>query len=217
MPILLPIVCSTLLIYALYPMQKWSFHRLVALAGALVWGGMAFMIALNLQTGLVAVTGLEIIDIRLGAAPLLEEILKASLLLLPLARGRLTSPAMGILYGFTIGLGFALGESLYIASLTPEMALTIGMTRLFSTHLMHGAGTALIGLALATGVRRLWVVALALAVGLHALFNTLNIYLDGSLRLIVLVGIGVACAFVIQMLINSRRLHSLNPAVVYAE
>ena len=216
MSVILPIVLSGLLIHMLYPLQRWTGMRRFALVGSLVWGIVAFVVALQIQTHLMSTAGLTIDDIRLGIAPVLEELLKAGLLVLLFYRRRF-NPVMGIIYGFAIGVGFALAESLYFASLTPELALSVGMTRIFSTNLMHGAGTAVIGLALGVRDWRMSLIGGSLAIGLHALFNALNYHLNGNVRLVVLVGLGVACAFAIQYLINSRRIHRLHPAVAVAD
>ena len=118
-------------------------------------------------------------------APIVEEILKSLLLLYFVRQPDFTYFVDGAIYGFAIGVAFAVVENLlYLSQLPPTAHLLTGLglavTRAFSTSLMHGSASALVGVALGRfrfGRGRTRFAALALgwgaAMALHLAFNNL--------------------------------------------
>ncbi|MBI3150790.1 MAG: PrsW family intramembrane metalloprotease [Chloroflexi bacterium] len=113
-------------------------------------------------------------------APILEEILKAIILISLVQRADFNYVVDGALYGFGAGIGFAIIENVEYVTGNPEIALTVAIARVFSTNLVHATASGLIGTALA--YRRgdsSWRGWLAIAggyvvsMGLHMIFNTM--------------------------------------------
>ncbi len=114
-------------------------------------------------------------------APIVEEFAKA--LGLGLARRRMVEVEDGIIYGAAVGLGFAATEN-FVYGLTAlaaggfnEAVLTISV-RVFSSMLLHGSASAIIGYGYGLAMRRGGVAFEALphyigAVLLHAAYNFL--------------------------------------------
>ena len=145
--IVLVTAASTAILYALYLLiQPNRIHLLLA---AIVLGALAFGIALGIHDVLLSTGILTLKQIQLFSAPLLEEILKAALLVMFMMRIKAIQPGEGAFYGFAVGVGFAILESaVYILS-DPSQALTVAVARSVSVNLMHGIGIALVGYGMA--------------------------------------------------------------------
>ena len=111
-------------------------------------------------------------------APASEELLKALVLVALIRTHRIGFLVDAAIFGFAVGIGFAMAENLYYLHLVPDATLGTWIVRGFGTALMHGGATAIFGLmGLAMVERRPgpWVQAflpgLALAILLHSGFN----------------------------------------------
>ena len=165
------------------------------------WGGIAYFLAVLTNRTIVrfGLADWETI-IRFGA-PIIEEILKALFLLYLVRRPQFTYSVDGAVYGFASGIGFAVFENYEYVTSTPELALAVALQRVFSTNLIHGSSSAIMGITL--GVFRLetsgsrWFILLSglgLAIGQHMLFN--NMVSRGT-YLVVAVGAGlIATAYI---------------------
>ncbi len=202
---------SLLLIALLSAFYLWLLRLLYIhihpglLAGALLWGGVSFGLALLLQTTLRDGALLDRTGIHLFSAPVLEEALKALPLLL-LVRLQRSRPA--VIYGFAIGLGFAFAESALYLTTNPESSLGMALARVVSVHLIHGFGTGLVGLL--AGRMRWALAAFVLAAAVHAGFNWLALTLHGSLLIVsgAYAGIG---SMIVLLLLASRTLQQSSP------
>jgi len=137
-------------------------------------------------------------------APIVEEILKSLVLVYYVRRPDFTYFVDGAIYGFTVGTTFGLLENLlYISRIqgdpSTSTALALALTRAFSTSLMHGSASALVGVALGRlrfgrGLTRLASVGIGLsaAIVLHLAFNNLISQNLGILTVVlaVLLGLG---------------------------
>jgi len=146
------------------------------------WGLVAFGLAYGANTlafEAMGSTRAAETALRTTVAPIVEEILK-SVILIVLAR-RMTYFVDGAIYGFAAGIAFSILENFLYLSRAPGGAAGGQMlARAFSTCLMHGSASALVGIAIGRyryghGTGRLlsallgWVVA----IGLHMAFNRL--------------------------------------------
>jgi RsiW-degrading membrane proteinase PrsW (M82 family) len=111
-------------------------------------------------------------------APVLEELLKALVVVALVRAHRIGFLVDAAICGFAVGTGFGVAENLYYLHLFPGAGLGLFLVRGFGTALMHGGATAIVGvLGLASLERRpdAWVRAflpgLLLAVVLHSAFN----------------------------------------------
>ena len=152
-----------------------------AIALAFSWGAASVFIALCAYRLIRQGVGdLGEAPLFLYIAPILEETLKALVLLYLIRRPTFTYFVDGAVYGFAVGIGFAVFENyLYIfQNIGIESGAALG--RVLSTNLMHAGAGAIVGISL--GVSRFrrfhrrvfYVIAgLLLAILLHAAFNRL--------------------------------------------
>ena len=163
------------------------------------WGVVAFFLSLATNTFIVSSVIRDYTLVVTVIGPTVEEIYKSLLLIYLVRRSDFTYFVDGAIYGFAIGIGFAVIENLfYLSSGASDQGLLVALSRVFSTSLMHGSATALVGISLGRqrfghGMhRRLaallgWVAAIAL----HITFNTIVSQQSGVLSLVILVGIGL--------------------------
>lgn len=112
------------------------------LAGLL--GGSAMgLLGYVANSTLLDLTGMDHLPFAYGVAPLVEEALKASLVLWFLGSGRAGFLVDAAILGFAVGAGFSLLENLYYLSRLPDAPLIVWIIRGFGTALMHGGCTAI--------------------------------------------------------------------------
>lgn len=146
----------------------------------LICGLGAYLIAAQLNPFIVNLLGLSRVELVRYVAPVLEEILKALALVYLVNRADFNYIVDGVLYGFGVGIGFAIIENVeYLQSASLSVVLILALARVFSTNLMHATSSGLIGTALAyhrgTPDKRQggWVIAggYLIAILFHAIFN----------------------------------------------
>jgi len=111
-------------------------------------------------------------------APVVEELLKAAIVVLLIRTHRIGFLVDAAIVGFAAGTGFALVENLLYLRIAPDAPLGAWLVRGFGTAIMHGGATALfgvMGLALVEKWGRARIIAFApgfvAAVALHSAFN----------------------------------------------
>ncbi len=136
-------------------------------------------------------------------APLLEELLKALVLIYLIFQPRFRYPVDGAIYGFAVGIGFAMSENLfvYLGRSTGSVVLVGAISRVLSATLMHATASALVGYALGqvrrteaqAGRLRWGAVGVGSAVVVHMLYNNLvsRGILQGAALLLVAIVWGV--------------------------
>ncbi|WKZ37527.1 MAG: PrsW family glutamic-type intramembrane protease [Anaerolineales bacterium] len=146
----------------------------------LIWGLVAYYFAAQINPAMVNagwVTWDQVVRIT---APIVEELLKALILIYLVQRADFNYVVDGALYGFGAGIGFAIIENYEYVMGNPEIALTVAVARVFSTNLVHATASGLIGTALAyrrgdSGSRG-WLVVLfgyIFSISIHMAFNTM--------------------------------------------
>jgi protease PrsW len=133
-------------------------------------------------------------------APMIEEVLKSLILVYAVRRPNFTYFVDGAIYGFAAGTGFAVLENLlYLSHAGAAGGVGVSVSRAFSTALMHGSASALVGVALGRrrfgrGFSRIASLLLgwAAAIALHITFNNLISTNMGTLTLVLamLIGLG---------------------------
>jgi RsiW-degrading membrane proteinase PrsW (M82 family) len=81
------------------------------------------------------------------AAPLIEELLKGSVLVWLITRHRIAFLVDAAICGFAVGAGFAIIENIFYLMVLPDAALGVWIVRGFGTAIMHGGVTAIFGMA----------------------------------------------------------------------
>jgi RsiW-degrading membrane proteinase PrsW (M82 family) len=164
----------------------------------LVWGMVAFMLAFQANTFAVGFVGRSLLVTLV--APMIEEMLKSLILIYKVRRPDFTYFVDGAVYGFAAGTGFAVLENLlYLSGAGAAGGVGVAVSRAFSTALMHGSASALVGVCLGRlrfgrGFSRVASLLLgwAAAMTLHITFNNLISTNMGVLTLVlaVLIGLG---------------------------
>jgi RsiW-degrading membrane proteinase PrsW (M82 family) len=111
-------------------------------------------------------------------APVVEEAVKAGLVIALVRANRIGFLVDAAIYGFAIGTGFALVENLVYWSTLAGGSWSLWLVRGFGTAIMHGGCTAIVGIAgkalsdrgtwPAAGA---WATAIAIAAVIHSFFN----------------------------------------------
>lgn len=177
-----------LALYAIYRLDRYGTRafRLVALCTA--WGIVATRVALAVNTAVLdsgLVAGPTITRV---VAPAVEEVAKGLIIAYLVLRPRFTYFVDGAIYGFAVGIGFAVAENYHYLWNHQATALTLATGRVVSTNLMHASTTALTGIGMALArfapsARRqlgIGLAGLGLAMLLHVAFNTLVTRFSGS-------------------------------------
>jgi RsiW-degrading membrane proteinase PrsW (M82 family) len=195
-------VLFLLIIYILDLYASRTF-RLVTLC--FVWGtgggiGLAYLINTYIAVPLIEELRLDYFLLYIVFAPIVEEAVKVLPLVYISRRPEFTYFVDGATYGFASGIGFSITENFLYMSRNPSVALPLALIRAFSTCLMHGASTALVGAAIGRlrlhpHLRRrlMMTAALIFAVLVHAFFNTSVVAapIDESTEILTVVGIGL--------------------------
>ncbi len=168
------------------------------------WGLLSASLSFLLNTLLIRNFHLDFNTFSHFIAPVVEELLKAFMILLLLRRGKIGFMIDGAIYGFSIGAAFSLAENIYylIQYAGTGAGIMTWITRGFGTAVMHGGTTALFAI-LAAGSdhrRRSRILSgatgLILAILVHTLFNYLTVHpLAATLFIILFIPLALVVSF----------------------
>jgi len=171
---LIPLV-TLYVIYAL-DLYKMGAFRTVLLCFA--WGGIAFLLARTVNRYVYFQGLVTLENIPRYFAPVAEELLKALILVYLVRRQNFTYFVDGAIYGFAIGIGFAIFENYEYILANSGAGFGTAVSRVISTNLIHASATALVGVAFGlarfrrTAGHFIWLATgLCAAILLHGLFN----------------------------------------------
>ncbi len=180
------------------------------------WGIAAFFLALQANNLALGVIGYSLVVTVFG--PVCEEVLKSLILVYYVRRADFTYFVDGAILGFAAGTGFAVVENmLYLGQGGGEASLLVAFSRGFSTSLMHGSASALVGVSLGRlrfgrGMSRIAAIILGwgAAMTLHLTFNNMINDPSGSLTLLLAVvlglgGVGLNAGFILWGLQEEKR------------
>ncbi len=172
----------------------------------MVWGVIAYMLAAEINPAMINSGLFPRLTVIRVAGPIVEEFLKALILIYLVQRADFNYVVDGALYGFGAGIGFAIIENYEYVVGHSEAALLVAVARVFSTNLVHATGSGVIGTALAyrrgDSSRRGWVVILigyVFSMGMHILFNTM---VNTGVALFIAIGYGLLGVAVIWQVIR---------------
>lgn len=205
---------------AFLALVRWlDLYSSESMKGVLVcfgWGLVAFLLALEINSFVAEWVGFGLAVTLL--APIIEEVCKSLILIYYVRRTDFTYFVDGAIYGFAAGTCFAVLENLfYLSSADADTGLALAFGRAFSTALMHGSATALVGIALGRmrfgrGASRIVSLLLgwAAAMTLHITFNNVvNLQLGLLTQLLAIVlglgGVGLVIVFIFWGLAQERR------------
>lgn len=195
-------------LYIIYTLDLYKTGAFRSVLMCFVWGGAAFAGAFFTNRAIfqneLATRGTIIMFI----APVVEEILKALVLVYLVRRPNFTYFVDGAIYGFAAGMGFAVFENYEYILEAGDAGLGTAISRVISTNLVHASASALVGVALglsrfrkALGKLGLLLGGLAAAILLHMAFNNVVWRVDSDLLLVYSAVIGVGAAGFIAFLI----------------
>lgn len=135
-----------LFLVGLRVLDSYKLLSLPRVAGAIVAGATIALLSWVFNAISLQALGLDPALVRRYLAPAIEEVLKASLLVVAIRTNRVGFLVDAGLFGFTIGTGFALAENAYYAWALGTASLPLWVARGFGTAVLHGATTALVGI-----------------------------------------------------------------------
>lgn len=173
-----------------------------------VWGIAAYALAYLVQSNLIHGGILTKDQVVRYLAPILEEILKGAILFYLVRRTDFTYFVDGAIYGFTVGIGFAIVENFEYVISNPSAAVSLALMRVLSTNLIHATASGMIGIALgysrfersSSSRRRLTLVfGTLIAMAIHMTFNNL---VSNRAPLLVAIFLGLGGGFVIYLIMR---------------
>jgi len=196
-------------IYLIFALDLFGTGKGTTILICLLWGafgavGLAYLIN-RFSADMIGVTNTITLT-----APFTEELLKALVLLYFIRRPTFRYFVDGAVYGFAVGMGFAITENLFYIFIDSDgEVLSLIIKRALSSSLMHGFASAILGISLGLmrrvdGWRRVllpfW--GLALAISIHLVYNNIVTRLKGTDLLLVAFGVGIGGSLLIAALIT---------------
>jgi RsiW-degrading membrane proteinase PrsW (M82 family) len=217
---LIAILLPLLFLYVVYALDLYSSGSFRTVAVCFAWGLVAFGLSYGLNTavkeglleGPLGMDQFRALTVTVVlVAPIVEELAKSLILIYLGRRPDFTYFVDGAIYGFAAGIAFSILENFfYIAQAGggSQGAMAV-VSRSFSTCLMHGSASALVGAAIGRfryehGRSRLIsaVVGWAAAIVLHSVFNRVVEFASGPGFLLGAVGLGAGGVGLIAIFIR---------------
>jgi RsiW-degrading membrane proteinase PrsW (M82 family) len=172
---LAPVAC---LLGALVALDSYKLVSLKAVLAVLAAGAAMAGVAYAINGEILARNDVGFVAFTRYVAPIVEELLKAAIVVLLVRTHRVGFLVDAAIVGFAAGTGFALVENLLYLRIAPDAPLGSWMVRGFGTAIMHGGATAIfavMGLAMVERAGRASLASFApgfaAAVVLHSAFN----------------------------------------------
>jgi len=121
-------------------------YKLVSLRWVLIIilvGGLCAAISYFINDAAAEALGLSRLVLARYVAPIIEEIIKALVLVFLLRTHRIGFLVDAAIFGFAVGAGFAIFENLYYLRVLPDAHIGVWIVRGFGTAIMHGGVTAM--------------------------------------------------------------------------
>ena len=137
---LLPVL---IFIVALLWMDSYKLVRLKTVLAVIAVGGLTAWAALHLNGLLIGALSLELREYSRYVAPLMEETLKAMVIVSLFRSSRIGFLVDAAIMGFAVGTGFALVENLFYLQNLGSANMAVWLVRGFGTAIMHGGVAAM--------------------------------------------------------------------------
>lgn len=135
-----PVILFLLLLIYL---DSFKLVKYLDLFTCLIWGMISAGISYVINTVLYNLVQINFISYSRFVAPVVEELLKASLIIFIIYRGKIGFLIDGAILGFAVGAGFSIVENIYYLNNLESSNLTLWIARGFGTALMHGSCTSI--------------------------------------------------------------------------
>lgn len=172
---LLPVIVFLLL---LVYMDSYSMVRMRLVLAMLLAGGVVAGVCYLLNGQLLHLSGLDLNRYSRWIAPIVEESLKALVVVWLFRTHRVGFLVDSAILGFAVGAGFAVIENFYYLYLASDTSLVVWIVRGFGTAMMHGGVVAIFAVVSQTLAERSLAVrplhclpGWLIAVSVHSIFN----------------------------------------------
>ncbi|MGH8182466.1 MAG: PrsW family glutamic-type intramembrane protease [Rhodanobacteraceae bacterium] len=172
---LLPVIMFLLLLVYLDTYRMVRMRLILAMLAA---GGAVAVACYILNGELMDLLGMNLTHYSRWVAPIVEETLKALVVLWLFGTHRIGFLVDSIILGFAVGAGFAVVENFYYLYLDHNTTLTLWIVRGFGTAVMHGGVVAIFAVVTQTLAERSvdvrpvhCVPGLLAAIAVHSIFN----------------------------------------------
>lgn len=140
---LLPVV---LFLAAMRLFDSYKLVQLRVTLGVIAAGALAAGVSYLVSSAVLDNVAIEFKLYSRYVAPLIEELLKAAIVVWLIRRHRVAFLVDAAICGFAVGAGFAMVENVYFLRMLPDAPLGTWIVRGFGTAIMHGGATALFGI-----------------------------------------------------------------------
>jgi protease PrsW len=145
--IFIAVVVPVLATYFIFKLDPFGTGKGSTVSVCLAWGALgAFGFAYIVNQLTVPLIGEARVDAI--SAPIIEEFLKLLILVYFIQMSQFRYVVDGAVYGFAVGVGFAITENLLYLSNHSDVALTLAISRVLSSSLMHATASATVGIHL---------------------------------------------------------------------
>jgi RsiW-degrading membrane proteinase PrsW (M82 family) len=165
-------------LFVLVHLDSFKLVRLGFVLQMLVVGAALAGVSYVVNSALARNFSIDITNYTRFGAPVVEEILKASALMVLFAMNRIGFRVDAAIIGFAIGTGFSMAENAYLLHVLTQANLTVWIFRGFGTAMMHGGTTAIFAVMAQTLIEKRpklgpvdLLPGLAVAILLHSAFN----------------------------------------------
>jgi len=172
---LLPVV---IFLVVLVYMDSYKLVGLKAVLWVIGLGGLTAWAALHINGWIISAAGMDLQQYSRYVAPVVEELLKALIIIYLFRTSRIGFLVDAAIMGFAVGAGFALVENFYYIQVHPEASMAVWIVRGFGTAIMHGGVTAIFAILSQTLTERrmkinpvYYLPGLLIASFMHSVFN----------------------------------------------
>jgi RsiW-degrading membrane proteinase PrsW (M82 family) len=172
---LLPVCCF---LAALVYLDSYKLVPMRWILGTIGFGCITAVVSYPLNGGIGGLLDIEFLTLTRYVAPVVEEALKALLIVALIRNNRIGFLVDAAIFGFAVGAGFAIFENLFYLQYSPTMSLGTWIVRGFGTAIMHGGATAIFSIMAHTLMgqhpgkgRVLLLPGFVVAIVVHSLFN----------------------------------------------
>jgi len=135
-------------------LDSYKLVKIKTVALLLFLGSIAAMAAYFININLIGILDIDVHQYSKFVAPVVEEILKASFIIYFVLKKRIAFLVDSAIFGFSVGVGFAILENIYYMNNMGEVHLLIWILRGFGTAIMHGCTTAIYSMIIKYSLER---------------------------------------------------------------